>query len=658
MMLRSEHTSAVAALAEPFTNAGADKQKVAILDCGAQYTKVIDRRIRELAVETQLFPVDVAAHELAGYGAIILSGGPHSVYEAQAPQCDNGLWSLGIPVLGICYGMQLMTQQLGGCVAPHGTREYGETRILVNRDAFIFQSLEPLQTVLMSHGDSVTQLPEGFEVIARSEGASKPNEADNLVGIAAIADPVRRFYGLQFHPEVELTAQGQAMLAHFLFQVAGLSASFTLVDRLQDAIEQIQEQAGNKPVFVLVSGGVDSSVTAALLLKALGPDRVYAVHIDSGLMRQDESSTVMTALKALGLKHFKLVPAEGAFLNGQTTLANGQRIGPLSQTIHPEHKRQIIGDVFFRLIQDEIRAVAEEIGVSSVDEVLIAQGTLRPDLIESGNLGISSSAHTIKTHHNDVDIVREHRKKGLILEPNKDWHKDEVRQVGRQLGLPEALVSRQPFPGPGLGVRILCSDGSCFDAEHYETHNRALKALVSKLTKKDFSDNQIQATLAPVQSVGVQGDGRSYSHLALLWAKTPELHNGAQFWDVVYRLASDIPNQLPAVNRLAVVLNADQYPVPDSLEQSIATTLTPEVISIARQADEAAMAILQQAGLFVHLSQALTVLVPIGTSVKPSHHSLAAQLPCRSAAIRAVVTTDFMTARAARVGSQALPLKV
>jgi GMP synthase (glutamine-hydrolysing) len=600
-------------------------EKIAILDCGAQYTKVIDRRIRELNVETAIFPLEVSAETLkaTNISAIILSGGPHSVYDDTAPKYHPDIFQLGLPMLGICYGMQLMTQECGGTVQAASHKEYGETDIKLNSaKSPLFKGLDLTQRVLMSHGDHVSQLPEGFELLAESPSS---NGNSNPI-VAAIAHPERKLYGVQFHPEVDLTEHGKTMLSNFLFEICGFEGNFQLQDRLKDTISTLQQQIGTKNVLVLVSGGVDSSVTAALLLKALGPEQVYAVHIDSGLMRHNESDLVCDALKALGFKHLQRINAEDAFLNG-TSEMDGTPIGPLCEAVDPEHKRRIIGDVFFHLTNQAILDTGLNLA-----ETFIAQGTLRPDLIESGNREVSQTAHKIKTHHNDVPLIQAQREKGLIVEPNKDWHKDEVRQVGRLLGLPEALVIRQPFPGPGLGVRILCTN-TPYVTDAYDDINQALNALTKPLG--------FQGLLMPVKSVGVQGDGRTYSYLAILqgpWKTTP--------WNILKDLARDIPNKLHSINRVAVVLNDSETPLPDSCKTITPTTLTQPVVAKLRQWDHQITEALGQAGCLQSTSQLLTVLVPCDTSNQGRY----------CVAIRSVVTTDFMTARPGALGRE-IPLE-
>ena len=578
---------------------------IAIFDCGAQYTKVIDRRVRELNVATDIFPVETPldALDVAKYAGFVLSGGPNSVYEAGSPQCDPAIFTLGKPVLGICYGMQLMTHHCGGHVASLGTKEYGETTIQVQTDSPLFQGLDTEQVVLMSHGDSVDRLPEGFKQIAHSH--------DGVV--AAIADEGKKLYGVQFHPEVDLTEHGQAMLKQFVLGICQAPSSFVLKDRLDTAIQTIQNQVGEHPVFVLVSGGVDSTVTAALLLKALGPERVYAVHVDSGLMRHEESDAVIAALKALGLKHLDYAKSRDAFLNGFSG-SNGSRFGPLSQLTDPEQKRQVIGDVFFHVVQDAIERLLPE---DLRHNVFIAQGTLRPDLIESGNRDISTTAHTIKTHHNDVALIREQRDKGMIVEPNRDWHKDEVRQVGRLLGLSDELVDRQPFPGPGLGIRILCATQPYWP----EGSNEIQTGLQQQVAP-------CQAQLLPVRSVGVQGDGRSYRQvLALAGDDVATLADWAR----------RIPNQSAAINRVIWVINRQTLP-PVHITP---TTLTDDAIDQCRAVDQLVTTAFRQAGLLPKVSQLLTVLLPCGET--PGQ---------RSVTIRGVVTSDYMTARPMRLDQE------
>jgi GMP synthase (glutamine-hydrolysing) len=594
-------------------------EKIALLDCGAQYTKVIDRRIREFNVATEIFPVDVKAADLGrDFSGIILSGGPNSVYEADAPQCDPAIFEMGLPVLGICYGMQLMNQNFGGSVLPSPTKEYGETEITVETSCVLFEGLQAAQHVLMSHGDSVGEPAQGFEVV----GTSMSTHHHQVV--AAIQNAQKRFYGVQFHPEVELSVNGGKMLENFLYKACGLTGAFNLSHRLEDTLENIRATVGEKNVFVLVSGGVDSSVTAALLLKALRPEQVFAVHIDSGMMRANESDLVCEALKAIGLLHLDRVDAESVFLNA-TTEMDGKLIGPLNQTLDPEAKRRIIGDVFYHLITEAIR----QSGLN-LDETFIAQGTLRPDLIESGNREISSQAHTIKTHHNDVPLIQEQRKKGLIIEPNRDLHKDEVRKVGSMLGLPEALIMRHPFPGPGLGIRVLCAEKP-YLTNDYDSVNAELQELAKS--------EGFEALLLPVQSVGVQGDSRSYRYLAAIKGDLQKAD-----WTQIRSLAQKIPNRIHAINRVALLLN--EKSLPGQLKTVTPTLLNPVTLEKLRVLDHMVSESFKAQGIHDLISQLFTVLLPIDSDFGNNH-------PARhSVVIRAVITCDYMTARPAALGSE------
>jgi GMP synthase (glutamine-hydrolysing) len=608
----------------------ADAARIAILDCGAQYTKVIDRQLRQMNIETVIFPVEATREtlETAKLAGIILSGGPHSVYEPGAPKCDPCVFELGIPVLGICYGMQLMTHFHGGHVEACVRKEYGETTIEVDTSHPLFQGLETSQHVLMSHGDSVMRLGEGFQAIATSHAT----HGETTVAIhAAVAHQHLPLVGVQFHPEVELTEHGTAMLRQFAMGMCGLTGEFKLERRLEHMLDELRAQVGNHPVFVLVSGGVDSSVVAAALAKALPPEQVFAVHMNTGLMRQQESDLVCDALKAIGLKHLTRLDAQAFFLDFCSEDDAGTPIGPLCTATDPEEKRRLIGDAFFRLIDAEIKKTLEAAGVDA-STVFLAQGTLRPDLIESGNRDVSATAHKIKTHHNDVPLIQQQREKGLIVEPNRDLHKDEVRQVGRLLGLPEALVIRQPFPGPGLGVRVLCATEP-YGLERYDAVQEHAMALAHEYGAR--------ACVLPVRTVGVQGDGRTYSFVVAL--ETPEWDTPEGFV-AVRHLAREMTNRIPAVNRVALNLDAS-CPLPSSIKQITPTLLQPDVIEQLQRWDATVTEHMQHHADFAAISQLLAVTVPVDGQNQNR----------RSVAIRAVVTSDFMTARPALIGKELPP---
>ena len=473
-------------------------QRVAILDFGAQYGKLIDKRIRSLNVESIILPGNTPAEQLKGYSAIVLSGGPSFVNAENAPKYDPKVFELDIPMLGICYGMQLMAHVGGGKVGAGVRREDAQTRIQIQTDSLLFGGLEGDQDVLLTHGDSVLDLPPGYRSIANSE--------EIVVGME---NPELKRYAVQFHPETDLTIKGRDIFSNFLFQISGLTQDYTMENRKEKAIAYIKEKVGNKKVLALVSGGVDSTVCASLLGEAVGSENVIALHVDTGFMRKDESEMVKVALESVGINLNVIDASEEFFTN-------------LQGVAEPEKKRVIIGDTFIKVAKQFL----SEQGIN-LDDIFLAQGTLRPDLIESASIiaNSSGSADKIKTHHNDSPLVREMREKGLVVEPLTDYHKDEVRELGESLGLPENIVWRQPFPGPGLAIRMLCADEP-FLGEDFDDVQQQLR---------QFETENIHLHLLPVATVGVQGDGRSYKYLVGL--STIENPN----WEEIIELTKKIP---------------------------------------------------------------------------------------------------------------------
>lgn len=570
-------------------------EKVAILDCGGQYTKVIDRRVRELEVLTDLYPVDTPAARLKGYSAIILSGGPGNVWNMDAPRLDMGIMDMGVPVLGICYGMQLINEYFGGKCSDTLQKEYGETHIKVDAQCPLFAGLREEQAVLMNHGNTVSTLGEGLAACAWSGDA-----------VAAVRHTQKPIYGVQFHPEVDLTEHGQQMFQNFLRGVCALKERYTLEDGIQAAVRHIRETVGNEKVLVLVSGGVDSAVSAALLLKALPAENVIAIHVNHGLMRKNESDAICDSLKKLGLVHLIREEAGQRFLH-ETLTVDGKTLGPLSDTIDPEQKRGIIGMQFMHVLKDVMRRL-------DLDEqhTYWAQGTLRPDLIESGNPDVSDFAHTIKTHHNDVEMVRKARARGLVIETNRDWHKDEVRKVALLLGIPEDIAMRQPFPGPGLGIRVLCSD----PRPEAQIVSPELQALLPQDTRGAVLD---------MRSVGVQGDQRSFKYVCALWG---------QGCDMDFRQASDIAKRVTErvqdVNR--VIYRLDARDMQGSWKIS-RLRLNEQSLDLLRAIDDRVTRALASP----KISQTFVVLIPLGKD-RPY-----------SAVIRTFVTGDFMTGKPAAI---------
>uniref|UniRef100_A0A0N5AHB7 GMP synthase (glutamine-hydrolyzing) n=1 Tax=Syphacia muris TaxID=451379 RepID=A0A0N5AHB7_9BILA len=631
------------------------KERVAIIDFGAQYGKVIDRRIREKNVMGEILPLNVKASDIISkgyYKAIIISGGPNSVNSANAPQFDPALLTCGLPVLGICYGFQLINKTFGGTVSQECLREDGQKTINVNNNCVLFDGLSDRETVLMTHGDSVIEqnVAEGFEIMAK-----------NGPFIAAIANEERKIYGVQFHPEVDLTTNGKKIFENFLFKISGCSGMYTMRNREEICIEEIRNIVGDRRVLVLVSGGVDSAVCAALLNKALGKDKVTALHIDNGFMRYMESNKVVAALHIRN-SHF-------TFLNGKI-LSKDVQSEILSKTTHPETKRKIIGDTFMK-VKD---AVLEEMGLDKED-IFLCQGTLRPDLIESSSALASGHADVIKTHHNDTALVRELRDLGRVIEPLKDFHKDEVRELGEALGLPDSIVHRHPFPGPGLAVRILCADHpyTLRDRDRHaalqqQLHMIANLSLYEKQVPSELQQllrhcctteemeelythsYEIGATLLPIQSVGVQGDSRSYSYVSALSTDKRPIP-----WDLLAKLAHIIPSFLHEINRVVYVFGAMvKYPVNDITR----TFLNAFTVSLLQYADHIAYEVMK--GLdedgnrdnnleicIDKVQQMPVVMVPVHFDRDPNDRK---QSCLRSFVLRPFLTTDFMTGLAAIPG--------
>ena len=497
----------------------AQRETIVILDYGSQTTQLIARRVREQHVYAEILPwyANMARVTALSPKGFILSGGPNSVYDANAPTLPDYVLDAQIPVLGICYGMQALTHRIGGKVVPGTEREYGPAHVrIVDPSAALFVDLPDSLPVWMSHGDRVEALPEGFRVLARSE-----NDI-----IAAIGDDARRIYGTQFHPEVHHTPQGAEMLHRFLYDICGCAGTWTPEAFIEQAVARIRAQVGQETVILGLSGGVDSAVVAALIHKAVG-EQLTCIFVDTGLLRRDEAKQVeATFHEALSMK-LVTVDASERFLTA------------LAGVIDPEEKRRIIGEQFIRVFEAEARRLN--------DVKFLAQGTIYPDVIESAD---SQTAHRIKSHHNvgglpeDMDLA--------LVEPLRDLFKDEVRQVGLALGLPEKLVWRHPFPGPGLAVRILGE----ITPERVATLQAADVIFLDALWDAGLYRETAQAfaVLLPVRSVGVMGDGRTYGNAVALRAVTTEDFMTADWarlpYDLLGKVANRIVNEVTGVNRV------------------------------------------------------------------------------------------------------------
>ena len=495
-------------------------QLVLVLDFGGQYNQLIARRVRECGVYCEVKPYTTPVKEIQALGpiGIIFTGGPGSVYEADSPQADPAVFQLGVPILGICYGCQLLAHHLGGRVVPaqdDTAREYGKTATAYDTGCRLFQGLPAEGISWMSHGDHMAQAPEGFAPVAHS--ANCPN--------AAIADERRGFYGVQFHPEVNHTENGTAMLRNFLYEVCGAVGDWTMEDYCRSAVRELRGKIGGGRVLLALSGGVDSSVAAALLAEAIGP-QLTCVFVDHGLMRKDEGDQVEAAFAKWDLKFIR-VDGEARFL------------GKLAGVTEPERKRKIIGEEFIRVFEEE----AQKIG--AVD--FLAQGTIYPDVIESG-LG---DAAVIKSHHN-VGGLPERVAFREIVEPLRMLFKDEVRQLGRELGLPEYLVTRQPFPGPGLAIRII-GEVTKEKADLLREADAIFREEIAA-AGLDQSVSQYFAVLTDLRSVGVMGDGRTYDRAVGLRAVTTSDFMTADWarlpYEVLDKVSVRLVNEVPGVNRV------------------------------------------------------------------------------------------------------------
>jgi GMP synthase (glutamine-hydrolysing) len=552
------------------------RPQITVLDAGGQYCHLIARKVRDLGVYAEVAPSETPAAELAGRKGVIISGGPSSVYDPGSPTIDPQLLHAGIPVLGICYGQQLMAHILGGRVQKGDRGEYGFAQLdLLHADG-LFRGIEGRQQVWMSHRDAVQDPPPGFEVLGSTATCT----------IAAMASPERGLYAVQFHPEVAHTPCGTQILSNFVFGACGCVKDWDPAGQVQAIEDQIRAVAKDRNIFFFVSGGVDSTVAYTLCLRALGPERVHGTYVDTGLMREGETEFVRENFASLGARAFAVEDAGEQFLSA------------LKSAVQPESKRHIIGEEFVRVQQ---RILESEHFMDG--HWILGQGTIYPDTIESGG---TAKADLIKTHHNRVAGIQKLIDEGRIIEPLASFYKDEVRVIGRQLGLASALLDRHPFPGPGLAIRCLCTTSD---------------AKVEKLS---------EGWLLPVQTVGVQGDSRTYRAVLAI-----EARNTGEGFTNSEEESSSLINKMDRINRVvAAVWTAGKL----GNMQAVPSFLTAERLDRLRRADAIVRRLTHASGFDQAVWQFPVVLMPFGTPERPD-----------SVVLRPIDSVDGMTASVVRM---------
>jgi len=575
------------------------EEAIAVIDFGGQYAHLIARRIRQLGVFSEILVPNSPIEKLKKYKGIILSGGPSSVTSEAAPAYNSEIFNSGIPILGLCYGLQLITKEIKGEVKAFEGGEYGRSELELFNKQDLFHGLKEKEIVWMSHGDQVSKLPQGFEKYASTKYCE----------FAAIGNREKHIYGLQFHPEVTHTPNGQKVLENFVKKICNCKAEWKIENYIKEKVEEIREQVKDKNVFMLVSGGVDSLVALTLMDKALEKERVYALHIDTGFMRKNESMEVVKELNRLNLSELHIVDASDKFLE------------KLKGITDPEEKRKIMGKLFVEVATEELKKLN-----FNPDDWLLGQGTIYPDTIETGR---TEHAAVIKTHHNRIELLQEMEKQGKVVEPLNLLYKDEVRELGRLLGLKEYLVKRHPFPGPGLGIRIICSAIGQREFEQSEVYSKFQeieKSLSEKITNSDY-----QIKLLPVRSVGVQGDNRTYEYVAMLFG-------GRMDFKKLEEISTEITNTSREVNRVVYLIHPEKV---DSLEL-LQGTLTRERADLLREADSRVMGVMELHKLLDTVWQFPVILAPISINGKGE-----------SIVLRPIHSMEAMTAQFA-----ALPIEI
>jgi len=538
---------------------------IAVVDFGGQYAHLIATKVRRQRVLAEIRQPEDPLEAFSGYKGIILSGSPALAAFGEDSGYTKEIYDLEVPILGFCFGHQEIAKHYGGKVI-HGRQEWGRADLQLLGEHPLFAGLGPVEPVWMSHFDSVTAVGPDFVEL----GYTTTGEGGKEHRFAAIGSDRYRRYGFQYHPEVDDTVHGDEMIANFVLRICGCTPSWTMDSYVEEQVAKIREQVGDRSVFLLASGGVDSTVAARLFGLALGPERLHLLHVDNGLMRKDESRQVMEIFSDLGLdENLHFVDASADFL------------GALEGVTEPERKRHLIGETFIRVFERE----AERLGI---EDHLLGQGTIYPDTIETGG---TQRADTIKTHHNRVPIIEEMIAAGRVVEPLAELYKVEVRELGEMLEIPRELVWRHPFPGPGLGVRLLCSDGAVDEPETLEKAQSAVAEIAAA--------HGLRGTVLPLRSVGVKADLRSYEH--------PVLLDGEADWDALDRLASELLKSVPGVNRCLWNLGPE---LPAEVAPRAATT-TRERLDLLREADHLVMEGMRRHGVHDEVWQCPTVLVPV-----------------------------------------------
>jgi GMP synthase (glutamine-hydrolysing) len=606
---------------------------IAVVDFGGQYAHLIATKIRRLHVLAEIRQPEDPTPLFAGYKGIVLSGSPSLSAFGEDSTYNKEIYDLDIPILGFCFGHQEIAKHYGGTVV-HGGREWGRADLHIAPSHPLFVGLDSVEQVWMSHFDSVTAVGPDFVEL----GYTTLGQAGEPHRYAAIGSNKHRRYGLQFHPEVDDTVHGSEMIRNFVLGICGCRPSWTMQRYLEEEVARVREQAGDRSVFLLASGGVDSTVAAKLFGLALGPDRLHLLHVDNGLMRKDESRKVLQTLKTLGLdRHLHFVDASETFLTA------------LEGVVEPERKRRIIGDTFVEVFERE----AERLGIAQQGQpetaaasLLLGQGTIYPDTIETGG---TKRADTIKTHHNRVPVIERMIAEGRVVEPLAELYKVEVRELGEQLGVPREMIWRHPFPGPGLGVRLLCSNG-CEDREGFED----IEPQVGVIAKR----YGVSATALPLRSVGVKADLRSYEHPVLVSLGPSKLGPYAESegadtdttWERLLEFAGTIFREVIGINRCVWNLG----PGVPARVRPLAATVTRPRLDLLREADAIVMDALRRHGLYDTIWQCPTVLVPL--EIDGAGHEFVIVRPIHSERAMTATPARLHAAVLADLRRQILPL--